>query len=223
MSQNPDDSLASTNQSVLANDNQSNKTSCNPSLQAPNTHTANELTDILVNTPKQALANTDRQSNYLRWLAFYYLSKREHSQSELKKKLLAKGCDTDAVEALLVEFVQKDYQSDLRTALMIIKEGLRLGRGRRHIEQKLWQSGVEVNYSIDQLMHMLGDSFDKTDDNESVDWLKLAVQARCKKYGNSLPTDPKEKARQLRFLQYRGFEMAVCFDALKHSLDDFDN
>ena len=34
---------------------------------------------------------------------------------------------------------------------------------------------------------------------------------------------PQEKARQLRFLQYRGFAADVCFDALKYDLTTLAN
>lgn len=178
------------------------------------------LVQLLQQTPKEQLANLDRKENYLRWLAFYYLAKREHSQTELKEKLLAKGCEPVAVDELLQEFAKKGYQSDERTALMVVKEALRLGKGKRHIEQKLWQYRLDLPYTVDELIAMSGAGLDETLESKEIDWLKLAVEARCKKYGNTIPKDPKEKARQLRFLQYRGFEMAICFDALKMGLDD---
>ena len=34
----------------------------------------------------------------------------------------------------------------------------------------------------------------------------MAREIRAGKFGNEAPTDFKEKARQMRFLQYRGFE-----------------
>ena len=38
------------------------------------------------------------------------------------------------------------------------------------------------------------------------DWYALASEQRVKKFGPDAPSDFKEKARQMRFLQYRGFE-----------------
>ena len=38
------------------------------------------------------------------------------------------------------------------------------------------------------------------------DWFELAGEQRRKKFGAEAPADFKEKARQMRFLQYRGFE-----------------
>lgn len=185
----------------------------------------------LKNVAIEPIYQNDEAINRLRWLAFYYLSNRELSQKQLRQKLLDKECDPQMIEELLVEFAQKDYQSDKRYAFMLIREGIRRGRGKHHIAQSLKDAGVNLPYSLDELIQMadVPSLSDGTvlagDDNaqqESINWLKLAVEARCKKYGNDLPTDQKQKARQLRFLQYRGFEMSVCFDALKYTLDDMD-
>lgn len=172
----------------------------------------------------------DKTVNRLRWLAFYYLSNRELSQKQLRQKLLDKDCDPDMVSDLLDEFADKGYQSDERCAHMLIRESVRRGRGKRHINQSLKKAGIDLPYSLDELIDQAGaDSIsdgtildDETSAQSEINWLKLAIEARCKKYGNTTPKDPKEKARQLRFLQYRGFEMGVCFDALKYTLDHLD-
>lgn len=177
----------------------------------------------------------DKETRYLRWLAFYYLSKKELSRYELKAKLIAKDCDPQAVDDLLDEFAEKGYQSDTRCATMLVREAVRKGRGVRYLTDSLKKAGLDVKAfgSIDELIAMsdvdsvadgtiLDDDNKGDDKDDEIDWLKLAVEARCKKYGDTIPKDPKEKARQLRFLQYRGFEMGVCFDALKMNLGDFE-
>lgn len=186
-----------------------------------------KLAAALADVAIEPLAVTDRATNYMRWLAFYYLSNRELSRYELHQKLLAKDCDPDAVDALIEEFADKGYQSDERCAYMLIRESIRKGRGKIHIRQALKSAHIALPDSLDALIEQAGiDSL--TDgtaladvDGEKVDWLRLAVEARTRKYGDSIPTTPKEKARQLRFLQYRGFEMGVCLDALKLRLSDF--
>ena len=47
------------------------------------------------------------------------------------------------------------------------------------------------------------------------DWSGLAGAARTKRFGTNAPGDLKERARQLRFLRYRGFEM----DQINAALD----
>ena len=181
------------------------------------------LSDVAI----EPLAINDRATNYMRWLAFYYLSNRELSRYELRQKLLAKDCDPVAVDALIEEFADKGYQSDERCAAMLIRESIRKGRGKIHIRQALKSAHITLPDSLDALIEQarIDSLTDGTaladDDGEEVDWLRLAVEARTRKYGDSIPTTPKEKARQLRFLQYRGFEMGVCLDALKLRLSDF--
>ncbi|MDO4700945.1 MAG: regulatory protein RecX [Moraxella sp.] len=186
-----------------------------------------ELAQLLASVPaEQPSSNQDQR---LRWLAFYYLSKRELSQQALRQKLLAKDQDPNKVEALLTEFAHKGYQSDERCAYMLIREAIRRGRGKQHIAHSLSQHGIDLPYSLDELIARAdtdslcdGTILDDTNNKDNIDWLRLAVETRSKKYGNTLPTTPKDKARQLRFLQYRGFEMAICFDALKTTLDELD-
>ena len=182
-------------------------------------------------TPEQRHAKKEalKAESRLRWLAFYYLSRREYSQGELRQKLLDKDQDPIKVEALLKEFAEKGYQSEWRTALMLIREGLRKGRGRQRIKQEFYRRKLDIPTDIDDLIETaqqesqaFADFIEEdtlAESSESVDWLRLAVEARVKKYGSELPELPKEKARQLRFLQYRGFQSDICFEALKYNLE----
>lgn len=187
------------------------------------------LAGVLAGVQLESITPPDKATQRLRWLAFYYLSNRELSTHQLRQKLLAKDCDPDAIELLLKEFAEKGYQSDERTAYMLIRENIRRGRGRQHIRQALKTAKIRYDH-LETLITAANDGsltdgtiLTEQDTEESVDWLALAVEARVKKYGDALPKDAKEKARQLRFLQYRGFEMGVCFDALKTTLADLDD
>ncbi|PNK61187.1 regulatory protein RecX [Psychrobacter sp. FDAARGOS_221] len=182
-------------------------------------------------TPEQREAEKEaiKAESRLRWLAFYYLSRREHSAQELKDKLIAKDQDPERIDALLEEFREKGYQSDYRTAIMLIREGIRKRYGRVRIKNDFYKRKVDMPTNIDELIDMAMDDnkafVDVVSDNdlvEGVDWLRLAVEARVKKYGDEIPTDQKIKARQLRFLQYRGFKPNICFEAIKYNLQTLD-
>ena len=184
-------------------------------------------------TPEQRQADIDaiKAESRLRWLAFYYLSRREYGKAELKQKLLDKEQDPDKIDALLDEFAEKGYQSDYRTTLMLIRENIRKGRGRARIKQEFYHKKIAMPGNIDELIDManaeseeFSEFIDEDTDNlvEGVDWLKLAVTARTKKYGDDIPTEQKDKARQLRFLQYRGFNTDICFEALNYTLGTLD-
>lgn len=184
-------------------------------------------------TPEQKQAEIDaiKAESRLRWLAFYYLSRREYGKAELRQKLIDKEQDPKKIDALLDEFEEKGYQSDYRTTLMLIRENIRKGRGRGRIKQEFYRKKVEMPGNIDELIDMANteseefiEFIDDSADNlvEGIDWLKLAVTARIKKYGNDIPSEQKDKARQLRFLQYRGFKSDICFAALNHTLETLD-
>lgn len=181
-------------------------------------------------TPEQRQVEVDaiKAESRLRWLAFYYLSRREYGKAELRQKLLDKEQEADKIDALLDEFEDKGYQSDYRTTLMLIRENIRKGRGRGRIKQEFYRKKMAMPDNIDELIDMANaesDEFsefiDDSADNlvEGVDWLKLAVSARTRKYGDTIPIEQKDKAKQLRFLQYRGFNSDICFEALNYTLD----
>lgn len=184
-------------------------------------------------TPEQRQAEIDemKAESRLRWLAFYYLSRREYGKAELKQKLIDKEQAPDKIDALLDEFEEKGYQSDYRTTLMLIRENIRKGRGRGRIKQEFYRKKIALPSNIDELIDMANaeseefrEFVDDSADNlvDGVDWLKLAVTARTKKYGDDIPTEQKDKAKQLRFLQYRGFQSDICFAALNYTLDTLD-
>lgn len=183
-------------------------------------------------TPEQRQAEKEeiKANSRLRWLAFYYLSRREHSAEELRQKLIDKEQDPVKIDELLVEFAEKGYQSDYRTALMLIREGIRKRYGRVRIKNDFYKRKVAMPSNIDELIDMAMDDneefADVLSDNdlvEGVDWLRLAVEARVKKYGEDIPNEQKEKARQLRFLQYRGFQPDICFEAIKYNLKTLED
>lgn len=196
--------------------------------------------DLLKNIQNQLMTDDERQAyhakikgeSYMRWLAFYYLGRREQSKKELREKLLAKDCEPQAVENLLIEFEQEGYQSDERMTSALIKEAIRKKQGKIRILHTLKKHGLNTISSTQEIQTWIDEHTDffqdlllndkENGDNQStdieVDWLTQAIEVRVKKYGNTIPTEAKEKARQLRFLQYRGFDMDICFEALKHTL-----
>lgn len=144
----------------------------------------------------------------LRGIAFAMLARREHSQKEMRTKLISYGADKADVDALLAELSERNYQSDERMSGVLLRESLRKGQGKRRLQHTL----KKHNISADMLEEELAD----------VDWLVEAVRLRCKRFGEELPIDQKQKARQLRFLQYRGFGADVCYKAIKMTLDDLE-
>lgn len=150
--------------------------------------------------------NTPLASQALRSLAFALLSRREYSAEELKQKLLSAGGIAEHVDTLIKELAMQSYQSDERMAGMVVRSNINKGRGPARIQQELKKH--RINEHLAQ------------EDMQQIDWLQQAVALRIKKFGETLPTDQKEKARQLRFLQYRGFDLDTCFKALVYTEEE---
>ena len=145
----------------------------------------------------------------LRGLAFAMLGRREHSEQELKQKLMELEADPVEVAAIVDEFKSQQYQSDQRMADMIVRANVRKGRGPARVKQTLRERHVAPELAQDNL--------------DETDWLALACALREKKFGAELPTEAKEKARQLRFLQYRGFDGSTCSKAVMSRECEDDN
>ena len=74
--------------------------------------------------------------------------------------------------------------------------------GPTRIKQELRQKGLD-SLLIEQALEDL-----------DVDWFEICLQAKEKKFSDSLPDDAKEKAKMIRYLQYRGHSMSIIMDIL---------
>ena len=121
------------------------------------------------------------------------LARREHSEQELCRKLIARGFDVEYVPDVVTELKQKGLQSDHRFTDSYITSRIGKGSGPLRIAQELRQRGV-----ADEIIEetMLGHKQEWRDQLEAV---------REKKFGKEVPASYKERAKQSRFLQYRGF------------------
>jgi regulatory protein len=132
-------------------------------------------------------------SQSVRETAMNLLARREHSTQELRDKLLARGFEDDEIMPALQTLSQEGLLSDERFTESFIHSRMERGSGPVKIRAELRQRGVADEVIANWL------------DERDHAWLERAEAVRCKKFGSALPVDYKEKARQARFLQYRGF------------------
>jgi len=119
------------------------------------------------------------------------LARREHSRQELFSKMSARGFDPELIEANIIDFIEQGWQSDDRYARMLVRNRVIKCHGPLKIKNELKQKGISET-RIQQCMQ------------EKVNWAELARDALDKRFANK-PSSPKEKAKQYRFLQQRGF------------------
>ena len=130
----------------------------------------------------------------IRKKAMDFLARREYGQRELVKKLADKGYLRRLVEQAVQTLTDEHLQSDDRFAQSFVQSRINQGKGPVRIRLDLSQRGI-------------GDAVIEMAILESAaDWHGLAKDVRCRKFGDAAPEDFKAKAKQMRFLQYRGFE-----------------
>ncbi|ORU94004.1 MAG: RecX family transcriptional regulator [Cycloclasticus sp. symbiont of Bathymodiolus heckerae] len=126
------------------------------------------------------------------------LTRREHSQCELLQKLTKKGYIEADINSLLEEFVALNWQSDERFAESYGRSRVQKGFGPIRIRYELRERGIETN--IERVF------------DEQPDWDGLLMELHVKKYGGSPPENMKERAKQTRFFQHKGF----THDMIRH-------
>ncbi len=122
------------------------------------------------------------------------LARREHSRDELCRKLEKAGFESDVAFDAIRALADEGLQSDARFVESFVQSRINQGKGPARIRADLGQKGVNASV-IDAAIEQTG-----------ADWCALAREIRAHKFGPDQPGDFKEKARQMRFLQYRGFE-----------------
>lgn len=129
----------------------------------------------------------------VRNVAMKLLAQREHSRCELQNKLLIRKYDREVIEKVLDELRQMDLQSDIRFAQSYTRMKMARGFGSIRIRQELHDRGIADNL----IEECLAISLDE--------WMREIVKVRSKKFGAKAPRNYEERAKQMRFLQYRGF------------------
>ena len=127
-----------------------------------------------------------------RLAAMDLLARREHSLAELREKLAAREFDPEEIEAALAGLARQGLASDARFTEGFIAARIRKGQGPIRIRAELAERGIDAEAIARALA-------------EAADWLALAREVRARRFGAAAPKDFRERARQSRFLQYRGF------------------
>jgi len=150
----------------------------------------------------------------LRTRALQCLARREYSRAELRAKLLPHlqrdeefdDAPTEDLDALLDDLTRRGWLSDERAATQLVHA--KRGRyGTQRITHELRQRGIDET--------LIAGTLPELKESE----LATAREVWRKKFG-VLPQDQKEKAKQVRFLQSRGFGFEVIAKVLRMGADE---
>lgn len=143
----------------------------------------------------------------LRTRALRLLARREHSRRELERKLATDADDLDELTSLLDEFERRGWLSESRLA----EQHVLRARGRygpRRVLNNLKEKGLS-----EEALARAGAQLKQSE-------LESAFEAWRKRFGRPAE-DPKDKARQARFLAGRGFSSEVIWTVLGTAPEEF--
>jgi regulatory protein len=148
---------------------------------------------------------TPRPPKSLKARAIALLARRDYSRAELRDKLVAGDRDADGVtgiDTLMDELAALGFLSDARFAQSVVRQKSG-GYSKRAIGAALKARGVDGGAATDALAGV------EIDDHDAM----VALWRR--RFGKP-PANDKDKARQVRFLQSRGFSLSAIFKLLRN-------
>lgn len=120
------------------------------------------------------------------------LARRDFASAELGERLAAAGFDAQAAAEALAELTAEGALDDERYAHNYVAYHAGRGRGPIRIGADLRARGLPQELLEAALA-------------SGPDWRAAAAAARARRFGKPAPASWRERARQARFLQYRGF------------------
>lgn len=134
--------------------------------------------------------------------ALQLLSRRDHSEYELRQKLSIKGHSAAEIGEIVEYCRELGYLSDQRYAAGQVRQMVYKGYGELRLRQQLKEKRVQEAV-IEQVLA-----------EQTIDWFELAKQVAHKKYQLEVRVERQQYAKQVRYLQSRGFN----FDQIRYAL-----
>jgi len=154
-----------------------------------------------------------RRRSAARNTAIGLLARREHAKAEIRRKLRDRGYDKELTQEVVDGLTRQRLLSDDRFAESFIRARAERGQGPVRLRVELRQLQIPA----EMIGRYLGAA--------GLDWCELASEVRLRKFGNGVPATMGERAKQVRFLQYRGFtadQIRVALAQAASSADDVD-
>jgi regulatory protein len=121
------------------------------------------------------------------------LARRDHSHRQLRDKLLKRDFTADEIDDALQGLRRDGLLDEERFAESYIHQRAAKGFGPLRIRHELKEQGIHGDL-VGRLMEAYADG-----------WVESMQRQRQKRFGLELPEDARERMKQARFLQNRGF------------------
>ncbi len=142
----------------------------------------------------------------IRRAAMDLLARREHSKRELQQKLVLRFSNRPLIENEIERLCSERLQSDARFAEVYLHSRAQRLYGPVRIKAELRERGIAED--------IIAAAFAAAD----IDWPANLHKLETGKFGRKPPADMKEKAKRVRFLQYRGFGGIAVNDGAASSI-----
>lgn len=131
----------------------------------------------------------------IRRTAMDLLARREHGRVELTRKLRQRGACPEMIDVALDRLTDDNLLSESRYLESYISYRARSGYGPLRIREELNQRGL-ARSDIEEALRECG-----------FNWQEQLEDTWRRKFSGQLPEDARERARQGRFLSYRGYPL----------------
>ncbi len=121
------------------------------------------------------------------------LARRDHSRRQLFEKLRMRSFRNEEIEDALDQLEAERLLDDARFCESYVHQRIQRGFGPLKIRRELVERGV----ASDLIEQQMAENVDR--------WAQLMEAQRQRKFGEDMPEDYSETAKQVRFLQNRGF------------------
>lgn len=138
---------------------------------------------------------SDDDLKKLKVKALAWLGRQEYSIAKFKRKLIDIEATEEQIEAIVAEFTGQNWLSEQRYCEGFVRGRVSKGQGKIRIINDGRGHGLDE----ETLKQALTDN--------QTDWFEQARLTYYKRFGDTPYKDIKEKAKRLRFMQYRGFTM----------------
>jgi regulatory protein len=129
----------------------------------------------------------------VRTAALALLAGRDFARQELAGRLIRRGYPASIVESVVERLAAERLQDEGRFAEQLVARHAGRGHGPNRIRMELRERGVPDADGEQALAA------------SSIDWVASATRERQRRFRGPPPRDFRERAKQARFLQYRGF------------------
>ena len=139
-----------------------------------------------------------------------YLARRSHTCAEMRRHLLQKGFDEEAVTAVINEFIEYGYLDDSRYCRQYFDYAFGKGKGKRLVFAELREKGVDGDTMRFAFEDWQADGEEEYKEKEQA----MAEASKVLRMADKEEIDEKLLAKAARRLQSKGYSSDVIYSVI---------